>query len=185
MAQPHRVERYGELSDPVQLQVLETEIRALASWITVSGGWAWHFMSPPGHRELKHAHDHKDVDLFVAPADLGPFVALLKGSHGYTRTTTRFDGRADSQDFYRYTRHVPVAGAPVKVILDVFVGDVPAVSARGARVVAPDYLLTLYGRKHSSGECFSVQIAKELLAQGENPVEHPKMGDYSRWLPPR
>ncbi|MCW3051398.1 MAG: hypothetical protein JWN14_568 [Chthonomonadales bacterium] len=182
MAAPHREDRIGELANATEIAVLGEEILALKDYVTVSGGWAWHFMSPEGHSELKHAHDHKDADLFVAPEKVGELMPILQ-ARGYEKTWTRFDGRQDSQDFVRYTKHVPRDGREVKVILDLFIHTVPSVLARGIHVVEPNYLLTLYGVKHSSGECFSLKIAKGLLANGENPVGHSAMGDFSPYMP--
>ena len=93
--------------------------------IVVSGGWAWHFMSP-AHDELKHAQDHKDADVFVFPENLWKLLDRLK-SDGYEKTWTRFDGVTDL-------------------------------------------------------ECFSVSIAQDLIARDENPVGHPKMSDYTKFL---
>ena len=45
-----------------QLSVVE----ALGDGIVVSGGLAWHLMSPP-HIENKKHHDHSDIDLFALP----------------------------------------------------------------------------------------------------------------------
>lgn len=39
----------------------------------------------------------------------------------------------------------------------------------------------VHGVKHGSKHCFAVQIAKELLAKGVNPVGAPELADYSRW----
>lgn len=182
MAAPHRVDRIGELANPVEIAVLEAEIRALQEYVTVSGGWAWHFMSPEGHAELKHAHDHKDADLFVAPESVGLLMPALK-ARGYAKTWTRFDGRDDSKDFARYTKMVPHESREVKVILDLFIGVVPSVVAQGVRVVEPGYLITLYGVKHSSEQCFSLQIARNLLERQESPVGHPAMGDFAAFMP--
>lgn len=55
--------------------------------------------------------------------------------------------------------------------------------AQGFRVVEPNYLLSLYGHKHSSDLCFSVQIARRLLAQGVSPIGHPDMADYKAFTP--
>ncbi len=54
---------------------------------------------------------------------------------------------------------------------DIFTEAVPSVeTASGGDVVEPQFLFSLYGMKHSSIECFSVAIAKDLIARGESPV---------------
>ncbi len=175
MGAPHNPKRYGDLWDPALLAAVGQEIDAVRALVTVSGGWAWHFMTPP-HRELKHAHDHKDGDLFAAPGDIAALMARL-AERGFARVWTRFDGHSD--DFHRYVR----AADEHKVIFDVFTGDVPSVvTASGMRVVAPSHLLSLYGVKHSSAECFAVQIARRLLAENVSPVDHPAMADFEAFL---
>ncbi len=181
MAAPHNPARIGEQWDPQQIAVIQAEIEAIQDYVIVSGGWAWHFLTPPSHLELKHAHDHKDADLFVEPAGFGALVALLK-SLGFERTWTRFDGTPGSDTIYRYTKMAGMSEHPIKVIFDLFVEAVPFVEAQGMRVVEPNYLLSLYDKKHSSGLCFSVQIARRLPAQGANPVGHPDMADYRAFL---
>lgn len=181
MAAPHNASRLGENWNPVRLIVMLEEIEAVREYVTLSGGWAWHFMTPPGHAELKHAHDHKDADLFVEPENFGTLVALLK-SRGFERTWTRFDDAPGSEVFYRYTKMVERGGETVKVMLDVFAETIPFVESQGYRVVEPSHLLSLYGKKHSSDLCFSVQIARRLVAQGVSPVGHPEMADYSEFL---
>ncbi|MGI4789872.1 MAG: hypothetical protein ACRYFS_13595 [Janthinobacterium lividum] len=129
--------------------------------------------------ELKHAHDHKDADLFVTPENVPVLMMLLLG-RGYERTWTRFDGQSD--DFHRYVRAMG-GTKPIKVILDLFTGVVPFVEiASGVRVVEPRHLLSLYGVKHSSDQCFAVQIAKRLVAAGINPNGRAEMADYSTFL---
>lgn len=168
MSTPHNPARAGEPWNETRLAVILEEITALRDDIVLSGGWAWHFMTPPGHTELKHAHDHKDVDVFVAPAHVGKLIALLK-ARGYKKSWTRFDRLPDSQDFTRYTKVVERKDEAVKVMLDVFIAEAPFVEAGGFRVVEPKYLLSLYGNVHGSGQCFAVRIASKLLSQGINP----------------
>ncbi|NTX10474.1 hypothetical protein HUA74_21665 [Myxococcus sp. CA051A] len=162
MGDPRNPKRANEPWNPERLRVSEEEVLALAPWVTVSGGWAWHFMAPP-HEELKLYHDHKDVDLFVEPSRFPEVVPVLT-ARGYHRIWTRFD--ATSTHFYRYARH----DAGGKVILDVFVRSVPSVEARGVRVVDPATLLTFYGDIHSTEDCVSVLAARALLAKGESPI---------------
>ena len=178
MGAPHNPRRYGETWDPEHVAALAKEIEAIQGYVIVSGGWAWHYMTPP-HPELKHAHDHKDADLFVTPENVPALMTLLR-ERGYERVWTRFDGQSD--DFHRYVQMME-GTTPIKVILDLFTGDVPfAETVSGVRVVEPRQLLSLYGVKHSSGQCFAVQIATRLLAAGINPVGHAEMADYSEFL---
>ena len=69
MGDPRNPKRADEPWNLERLRVLEREVKAIAPLVTLSGGWAWHFMAPP-HEELKIFHDHKDVDLFVEPERL-------------------------------------------------------------------------------------------------------------------
>ena len=74
----------------------------LRDLVVVSGGWAWHLMSPAGHVELKHAHDMKDVDLFVAGRDVAALYGRL-AELGHVRVSTRYDKRLDTPyEFHRY-----------------------------------------------------------------------------------
>ncbi|WP_224243297.1 hypothetical protein [Hyalangium gracile] len=162
MGDPRNPKRTDEPWNLERLRVLEREVRAIAPLVTLSGGWAWHFMAPP-HEELKRFHDHKDVDLFVEPERLPELIHLLS-ERGYFRTWTRFD--AVSENFYRYARHVD----GVKVLLDVFVRRVPSVLVGDIRVVEPSKLLTFYSHLHGTEECVSVSAARRLLAQGVSPI---------------
>ena len=56
MSTPHNAARLGEQWNPERLAVLQAEIEALKDYVTLSGGWAWHYMTPAGHIEYKHAH---------------------------------------------------------------------------------------------------------------------------------
>lgn len=162
MGDPRNPKRADEPWNPERLRVLEREVLAIAPLVTLSGGWAWHFMAPP-HEELKIFHDHKDVDLFVEPERLPELIHFLS-ERGYHRTWTRFD--ATSENFYRYARHVD----DVKVLLDVFVRRVPSVPVGAVRVVEPSTLLSFYGHIHSTEDCVSVLAARRLVAQGLSPI---------------
>jgi hypothetical protein len=163
------------------MAIILEEISAIRDYVVISRGWAWHFMTPPGHAEFKHAHDHRDADLFVAPKEAASLLALLK-NRGYQKTWTRFDRMPGSQTFSRHTKHVQTHEEIVKVMLDLFVAEAPFVETRGFKVVEPKYLLSLYGRVHGSDKCFSVRIAKRLIAAGINPVGRSEMADYSKFL---
>lgn len=171
MADPVNPARAGELWDPKRIEVMRAEILKLKDLAVVSGGWAWHFLSPPGHTEYKMSHDHKDVDLFVAPADVNSLMAYLKHGEGYKRVWTRFDGKTPG--FSRYEKTVD----DVKVIVDLFVEKgVPWIFANeGVRVVEPPYLLSLYGQKHASLYCHAVRAARELVERGERVLNHPAL----------
>ncbi|HEX8705393.1 MAG TPA: hypothetical protein VF815_41555 [Myxococcaceae bacterium] len=162
MGDPRNPKRADEPWNLERLRVLEREVRAIAPLVTLSGGWAWHFMAP-AHEELKLFHDHKDVDLFVEPERLPELIHALT-QRGYHRTWTRFD--ALSENFYRYMRHVD----GVKVLLDVFVRRVPSVQVGDVRIVEPATLLSFYGEIHSTGDCISVLAARGLLARGISPI---------------
>jgi hypothetical protein len=177
MGAPHNPARLGELWDDNRLAILLGEMRAIRGPVVVSGGWAWHFMTPAGHMEYRHAHDHKDIDLFVNPSEVAFLIAALK-RRGYERTWTRFDGLAQSRDFFRYAKTVERNGCPVKVILDLFVEEAPFVEVGGYRVLEPSFLLAQYGLRHGSDQCFSVQIARKLLEQGISPVGRAEMANY-------
>jgi len=181
MSAPHHPARVGELWNETRLAIILNEIEAIRDFAVISGGWAWHFMTPPAHTEFKHAHDHKDVDVFVAPANVGMVIDILK-RRGYKKSWTRFDRLPDSQDFTRYTKIVAMKNEVVKIMLDVFIAEVPHVAVGEFRVVEPKFLLSLYGRKHGSDQCFAVRIASKLLAQGINPVGRPEMADYREFI---
>jgi hypothetical protein len=181
MGSVHNPARVGEMWSATRMTIILEEIKAIRNYVIVSGGWAWHFMTPPGHTELKHAHDHRDADLFVAPKDVASLLALLK-NRGYKKTWTQFDGIPSLQSFSRYVKHVQSREETVKVMLDLFVAEVSCVETQGFRVVRPKYLLSLYGVVHGSDQCFSVRIASRLIAQGINPVGRPERADFSEFL---
>jgi hypothetical protein len=165
MGDPHNPQRYGEVWDPDAMTVLIEAVSRLAPLGVISGGWAWHFMAPVGHIEYKHAHDHKDLDLLVPPASLTVSLGQLRAM-GFGKAVTRHD----SNTFMRYQRHVRGRTRPIKVTVDLFVETAPAIVVNGVAVAEPQYLLALYGTKHSSSECWSVQAARRLLAQGISPI---------------
>lgn len=176
MAAPHDKARYGEVWKPERVEAVRVEIEAVRPFVVISGGWAWHYMTPP-HAEYKHAHDHKDGDLFIDPEQLRQVMNTLR-DRGFEKQGTRFDGV--TPNFYRYTKG---QGTEEEVIFDLFVEKAPFVeTGAGVRVVEPTFLLSLYGVKHGSEGCFSVQIARRLAAKGESPVDHPAMADYSEWV---
>lgn len=210
MGDPHNPERVGEMWDAFRLAVLRTEIEAVRQYGALSGGWAWHHMSPP-HEEEKHLHDHRDIDLHVFPHRFAELVTVLQ-ERGYLRQKTRFDD--PSGEFVRFEQYVwpcphcyghgeyydsaydedgtesmeyqcPDCGhwfwnpAPVKVIFDLFVCEVPTIDVDGYTVVEPRHMLTFYGVKHSSEQCVAVQAARRIQAEGGEIVGNPLLvGDW-------
>ncbi len=206
MGDPPNPARIHERWNLHRIAVMEREIAAIREFGVLSGGWAWHFMSP-AHVECKQLHDHKDIDIFVYPHAFSALAGLL-GERGYSKAWTRFDD--PSREFIRFARYVENAcpncledavlaegqefacvgcnarwaASPcevVKVILDLFVETVPElVLANGHRVVEPATLLTFYGDRHSSDRCVAVKAARELVARGEAVVGHPSLvGDWA------
>jgi hypothetical protein len=198
MGDPPNPARADEQWNPYRIAVMQREIAAIREFGALSGGWAWHFMSPP-HIECKQLHDHKDIDMMVYPHAFSALVGLVS-ERGYAKAWTRFDD--PSSEFVRFTRYVEHAcpacledgvvadgdqftcvecgsrwpespARVVKVILDLFVQAVPELMlADGYRVVEPATLLTFYGKKHSSGGCVAVKAARELVARGEPVAGH-------------
>lgn len=168
MGDPHNPLRSEETWDARRIELQALEIQRFGDLLTVSGGWAWHFMSPPGHVEYKTQHDHKDVDVFVTPKRFQEFVIRAKLS-GFERAATRHDD--PSGVFYRYTKFLDNG----KVVFDVYVADVPTITVDGQQVVNPVHLLTLYATTHSSKECWAVKAAMKLLGEGIDPVRHPSL----------
>jgi len=152
----------------------------LKDYVVVSGGMAWHMMSPE-HTEVKKMHDHSDVDLFIIPSEAWRVFALLK-ENGYKRWWTRYDNK--TPNFSRYGRTVLKGKKRVKVILDLFVQEVPFRMIDGYKVVETKYLLSLYDYSgegfcdtfseekvvHSSGRCWAVRQARRLMANGVDVV---------------
>lgn len=196
MGDPRNPKRKFELWDHHKLTVMDNEVHAIAQcapYVTFSGGWAWHYMSPP-HTEYKLLHDHKDIDLFVPPFHYQSFCVEMT-LRGYERVWTRFD--ADSKgSFYRWQRtwygptkwasqitleelrNEPKPKMPVKIIIDAFLREVPrGPSFRDAsiKVVDPTKLITFYGEIHSTDDCVAVVEAHKLALQGISPLGHPNL----------
>ena len=170
MGDPHRTDRYGELWDQHRIDVCLTVLEFLKPHVVLSGGWAWHVMSPPGHPEYKHAHDHKDIDVFSATSEVPVVMGILRDL-GFERVGTRYDRLPSEEEFRRYE----MIEDGVRVTIDFFVKDVPERVVDGWRVVDPTTLLTFYGRIHSSDKCFAVVAASKLLAAGIDPVGRPEL----------
>jgi hypothetical protein len=170
MGDPHRKERYGELWNQHKLDTAFKVLELLKEKVVVSGGWAWHLISPPGHPEYKHAHDHKDIDIFSDPETAWDVITTLV-QNGFRKIGTRFDNQKN------FTRFETFRGNPsVKITIDFFTRKVPFEEIKGFKVIDIPYLLSLYGDIHSSDKCFAVMTAKELLAKGLSPkeiIDHP------------
>ena len=165
MADPHNPERYGETYSEEKIRLTEQALQPFKDLVILSGGWAWHYLSPVGHEELKHAHDHKDVDMFIEPGQLWELIRDLK-SEGFRKEKTRHD----TNEFMRYVRTEEADGKPFKIVFDIFTRTrVPARRVQGYLVTEPEYLIGLYSDIHSSGNCFAVKAADELLKQGIDP----------------
>ena len=146
------------------------EVEAIKDHVIVSGGLAWHLMSPP-HEEVKIMHDHKDVDLFVIPDKFNIVVSTLK-ERGFTRYWTKYDNK--TPNFYRYglTSEIPRDNKKirVKVLMDLFLEEVPFIEINGLKIVEPKHLLSLYSGVHTSSDCTAVREASKLVARGISPV---------------
>ena len=209
MGDPHNPERIGEKWNPHRWHVLKEEIDAVREYGALSGGWAWHFMSPP-HTEEKHLHDHRDIDVHVFPNRFVEMLEVLR-RRGYHRQRTRFDD--PSGEFIRYEKYVHDAcpkcfkravaegtlsdtGGPgwvcvackaapekppvVKVIFDLFIHEVPTLEVGGYTVVEPNHMLTFYGIKHSSEQCVAVQAARQIQKEGGEILKNPRLvGDWA------
>jgi hypothetical protein len=171
MGAPHNPARYGETWPQHRIDACLAELESIKRWAILSGGWAWHFMSPKGHVELKHAHDHKDVDVFALPQDVSTIVTTLQ-ARGFGKVWTKYNRLPSDEDFRRYEKTVELAGQnPVRVTIDFFVrDDVPYREIDGWRVVEPRFLLSLYSSVHSSDKCFAVQAAAKLIERGIDPL---------------
>jgi len=164
MANPHNKNRYGEAWDCHLIGLYQEELEPFKKLVIFSGGWAWHFMSPP-HIEYKHAHDHKDVDIFVFPENVVTVINLLTKLN-FRKVHTRFDGLEN--DFRRYEKYFLNCK---KLIIDFFVKkDLQIEVIDGWQVVHPKQLLTFYKNFHSSDNCFAVVAAAKLIEKGIIPL---------------
>lgn len=163
MGDPRNPTRVDEKWDAHRLSVMDLEIRSYLCEVGVlSGGWAWHYMSPP-HEEFKLLHDHKDIDLFIRPDIAGTIIAGLK-ANGYESIWTQYDD--PSGQFQRVVQHID----GVKIIIDLFVEEVPYILlSDNIRVVEPIKLLSYYSlKKHTTDDCVAVIAARRLLKEGKN-----------------
>jgi len=151
-------------------------VNELGDSVVISGGLAWHIMSPD-HIEAKIHHDHSDIDLFAKPERSQEVISRLK-EMGFKRYWTRFA----TPDFYRYGKTAQRDEKRVKILIDLFIGTVPFTIINGYQIVEISYLLSLYESTHSSKNCTAVRNAQELLKKGISPIgryelvgeKHPK-----------
>ena len=176
MGAPHNKKRYGEVwkQDRISLSLLELQF--LREFVILSGGWAWHFLSPTNHEEYKHAHDHKDIDIFVAPKSV-PDLMLILLERDFEKVWTRYDHLPSDENFRRYEKKMfSVTGKPIRITIDFFVkAEVPYKTVKGWNIVAPEFLLGLYGNIHSSDKCWAVLATQKLLAKGIDPVDREEL----------
>lgn len=189
----HRVE--PDRWDGSRLAVFEQELRGLAEALpfVVSGGWAWHLMTPVGHAEYLQAHDHRDLDLFLDPQSRDEAGEKLRRL-GYIQAWTRFDssalasaGGGSPRPFARYVKDALRDDRYHKVTIDLFLEpiasrEIQAPWGGSIRVVPPIRLLELYHGTHQAESCLSVRIARDLLVRGVDPVGHPEMAEFASWL---
>jgi hypothetical protein len=139
-------------------------VKALGDSVVISGGLAWHIMSPD-HVEAKIHHDHSDIDLFAKPERSQEVFTRLK-EMGFNRYWTKYA----TPNFYRYGKTAVRGEKRVKVLIDLFIGAVPYIIVNEYQIVAIPYLLNLYESTHSSKNCTAVLNAKLLLKKGIDPI---------------
>jgi alpha-D-ribose 1-methylphosphonate 5-triphosphate diphosphatase PhnM len=62
-------------------------------------------MSEKGHTEYKHAHDHKDIDVFVKKENVAEVVIILQ-QEGFQKVWSRYDHLPSEENFRRYEKTV-------------------------------------------------------------------------------
>ncbi|MGH1387067.1 hypothetical protein [Kordia sp.] len=173
MGAPHNKKRYGEVwkQDRISLSLLELQF--LREFVILSGGWAWHFLSPTGHTEYKHAHDHKDIDVFVDPKNVAEVMYVLH-QRNFKKVWTRYDHLQSEENFRRYEKTVETdEGKSIRITIDFFVKSaVPSRFVKDWNIVDPTFLLSLYSNIHSSDKCWAVQASIGLLAKNIDPLDH-------------
>ncbi len=171
MGANHNTKRYGELWPSFRIELGLEVLEKLKEWVIISGGWAWHFMSPKDHIECKHAHDHKDIDIFVNPIHVPKVMEILIGE-GFEKVWTRYDYMQSQENFRRYEKIDWLAnGKQIRITIDFFEAKaIDTIVIGGWKIVAPETLLSFYSNIHSSDKCWAVKAAVKLLKEGENPV---------------
>ncbi len=175
MGAPHNKKRYGELWPDYRIKPALIELNFLREFVVISGGWAWHFLSPEGHQEFKHAHDHKDIDLFIAPQNIAEVMCILQ-ERGFKKVWTRYDHLPSDEQFRRYEKTEEHAGKLFRITIDFFVHKgVPQRTVKGWTIVDPTFLLGLYSNIHSSDKCWAVQAALHLLKHDIDPLDREEL----------
>lgn len=176
MGAPHNTKRYGELWPQDRIDASLLELQFLREFIILSGGWAWHFLSPKNHKEYKHAHDHKDIDVFVHPKHVAEVMVILL-HRNFKKVWTRYDHLPSEENFRRYEKTVVTEeGKSIRITIDFFVkAGVPSRTVKGWHVVAPQYLLGLYSNIHSSDKCWAVQASVKLLSKNIDPLDREEL----------
>lgn len=177
MSDPHNPARYGEVWPQYKIDAYLQAMQPLKNLVVLSGGWAWHFLSPQGHTEFKHAHDHKDLDIMVPRRTVSSTMVALRDA-GFQKVPTKYDRLPSEEDFRRYEKVITLEHQQgmvatlegFRLTIDFFVKDVPVLQTpSGWLVVRPDVLLSYYSTIHSSKSCWAVVAAQKLLAEGTAP----------------
>ena len=171
MGANHNKNRYGELWPDYRIELGLDILEKLKSLITLSGGWAWHFMSPKNHTEFKHAHDHKDIDIFVHPKDVAQVMNVLL-AESFEKVWTRYDHLPSQENFRRYEKKEWLAnGREIRITIDFFVEkNLKTILVDGWRLVEPELLLSYYSNIHTSDKCWAVKASVKLLKDNINLV---------------
>lgn len=174
MGAPHNIKRYGETWPEFRIRLGLEILEKLKDKVILSGGWAWHFISETGHIEYKHAHDHKDIDVFVKKENVAEVVMMLQ-EEGFQKVWTRYDHLPSQENFRRYEKTVELENGKLhRITIDFFEkNDLETIDVNGFTVVKPAVLLSFYRNIHSSDKCWAVTAAKELLQKGIDPLGHP------------
>ncbi|TPN86942.1 hypothetical protein [Aquimarina algicola] len=175
MGAPHNIKRYGETWPQYRIEYSLKELELFKNIVVLSGGWAWHFLSPEGHTEYKHAHDHKDIDMFVHPRDVAEVMSIMI-QNGYKKVWTRYDTLPSTENFRRYEKIITRSDhKSFRITIDFFVREVPYRKVKGWNIIEPSFLLTLYNNIHSSDKCWAVQAALTLLKKQIDPLDREEL----------
>jgi hypothetical protein len=100
-------------------------------------------MSEIGHTEYKHAHDHKDIDIFVKKENVSEVVMILQ-QEDFQKVWTRYDHLPSEENFRRYEKTVETENGKFhRVTVDFFErNDLETVESNGFTVVKPEVLLS-------------------------------------------
>ncbi|WP_130734492.1 hypothetical protein [Flavobacterium sp. J27] len=181
MGAPHNKNRYGELWNQNRIDESLKILHLLKEYIVLSGGWAWHFMSIPNHIEYKHAHDHKDIDIFVHPKNVAKVMEVLL-ENSFEKVWTRYDHLYSAENFRRYEKIIAIGNEKAfRITIDFFERtDLQTEICNGFTVVSPEMLLRFYSNIHSSDKCWAVIKAKEFLEKGINPIGRKELSEIPK-----